>query len=350
MSSTYRLATAGQAFQVRYSTSQSLSGLFVQAKIYNASDTLVTTVNLTESLSQTGRYVGTGTINTEGDYEIFYIAYTDSNHTVESDTAPRQSESLTVTITQSTFGGATLPPSGGITDNDINAIIDGVIKKLGYVNPWKLKLTNGNTAEEELMNKSELQEVKIPKLDLSKLDKLDSLGELVEKKMDKFQNELSSLKPKDIDFQPVLLAIKKIGTLSDLKLPDNKKELNDNFKILKKGLEEVLNKPVKEVDLGPLVKGLGEVKDLIEKIKIPDNTVKFLEQFGELKGEMKESAKLIKHHDEAEYKRAEYVINFIKEVIKSEVEKILEHSVKEMIKIKNLNSELIRAIKNEYED
>lgn len=327
MASNFRVATIGQALPLRYSTSQSISGLYVQCKLYNSSDALAYTVNLTESVTQTGRYVGSVTITTEGDYEAFYIAYDDAGHTIESEIAPRASEAIIAQLTQAIYGGSQ-PSVGGITDNDIEAIIEGVAKKIGYKDPWDIELRPGITAREELLNKSELREVKLPPVDFSKID---TLSENVKKGFEMVDNTISALpeayrEPKEQDLSPITGDLNYIKNKLAIIKPSevDKKVLTEKLKPILSKLDQISQEMPKneveipEVDLTPILSAVESLENVIKGIKMPiDNTEKLLKQFSDIKISLKENTNYILNHDSAEFKRLNHIINVLK--VKEEV-------------------------------
>ena len=131
MASNYRSGTVGESEPLFYSTDRAISSLYVQCEVWKQGEaTAEQIIDLTEIAARPGSYEGSVTINTEGTYNYFYIPYTDSGHTSESEMAPRASEVMVIRLTADKYGGVRPSPGIGITENDIKAVIKGVAKEL----------------------------------------------------------------------------------------------------------------------------------------------------------------------------------------------------------------------------
>ncbi len=331
MSSNYRTGTVGQSFQLRYSTDRELSGLFVQCKIYDSTDVLKATVNLTESLVQAGRYIGDVVLNVADDYEAFYIPYDDAGHTIESEMSPRSSELINITETETKFGGATLPPSGGITDADIQEIIAGVRAALHIDNPWDYELTSGRTAEEELIAKSEFNhkkdEVKIPKIDLSKIQNeiishINDKAKELDRMLNNVLMDISQLKNKkelkEIDLAPVYVKIDALGNrFGSLKPIDYKNELSDiraDLNEINKVLLKVEKKETPKTDLKPLIEKMSSLNTLLDEVVKKESFKDLMNNIEELNKCLGENKDLMMTMDDLQLERFNKLLNFIKKM------------------------------------
>ena len=90
----YRIEPGGTLY-LSWQSEAGTTDLYPQGKIYDDTDTLVATVNLTHR--QSGRFTGTSTaLSATGLYVVQFIAYTDAAHTITSGVDPILSESIQV--------------------------------------------------------------------------------------------------------------------------------------------------------------------------------------------------------------------------------------------------------------
>lgn len=104
------------------------TGKYCQAKVYNTSDTLVTTVNLTEETSKgDGVYQGVWTTPSgAGDFYVVYKVFTDSGYTTLDTTIPRHAEeTFYVSGTTSLSSASPHSQSDTILNENTGLPIDG---------------------------------------------------------------------------------------------------------------------------------------------------------------------------------------------------------------------------------
>ncbi len=282
MASQLRILTANKSELLTYEPARSLSGLFPQVVIRDINDVVIDTVNLTESATLTGVYIGNTSIDV-GSYTAVYIAYTDAGHTVESERAGRASEIWNVRSTDDTFGSAPRGnSSGGLFDDDLKAIAKVMKEVLGGKTPelksvWDEELSNGKLAGDELMAKSEFNhkedDVKTDiSFDFSEVkDFIKSQIDILKINIPNHSHELSNItnllnniEPQDInrvfdaveDLRNEISSSENIKSDGDLgKISNELKELSltldNNEKLIRKSDKlnlDRLQKVVKEID------------------------------------------------------------------------------------------------------
>lgn len=76
-----RLSKPNEVFTIYLQLDKDDISQFPTAIILNSSDTIIATVNLTASATVTGKYLGTYTFTTVGDYSVKFVIYSDSGRT-----------------------------------------------------------------------------------------------------------------------------------------------------------------------------------------------------------------------------------------------------------------------------
>ena len=149
MTSNFVWIQPGDTISLAFLVDDETTGLYPQAKIYDSSDTLYTTINLTSPSTIDGLYTGDFTPGTSGYYYIIYIPYTDSGHTIVDTDHDKSTEVIFVKhLPQSSF--APVITSEGLTEKNLD-----VLKKLIPEAVWQYQFPNDRTAKEELIAKSE---------------------------------------------------------------------------------------------------------------------------------------------------------------------------------------------------
>lgn len=125
------------------------TGRYCQAIVYNTSDTLVATVNLTEETSKgAGIYQGVWTTPSgAGDYYAVYKVYTDPAYTVLDATLPRHAEETFYVSGTTTISSATPFSQTDTIINDVTGLpIDGanvyIYTDAAYTNNVASAVTN----------------------------------------------------------------------------------------------------------------------------------------------------------------------------------------------------------------
>jgi len=266
MASNYRTATVGVSEPLRYGAESEITGLFPQATIFDSAGAVETTVDLTESGVQDGYYIGSVTISTEGDYDILYIAYTDSDHTTESELAPRGSEVMQVRITSDDYGPAARDSAfGGVLESDIDRIVEELKKAL------KRDVVDLSGIEQKIDKIPE--KIKIPTTDLSSIQKAINNIKIPDPalKLNQISGELLQMK-KAISIKQVegrLDNVEKMIQSIPVKDSDKFDNILDQVDSLEKMLDSLKGK-IDEKD----IKQQAELSVLKDKVDaVPDNLI-----------------------------------------------------------------------------
>lgn len=145
MGSDFKLVPGVQTTYITVDSGDQESGLFPQTKVYNSSDTVVATVNLTAVVGSPGLYSGSWTPTLEGEYLERTIFYADSGHTTVQEAYGFTNSKVTVKtlVSQSAGGG------GGMMVGVSREEMDDIAEKVWAYKLGKLK------ASQVLLNKSE---------------------------------------------------------------------------------------------------------------------------------------------------------------------------------------------------
>ena len=221
----FRWCFAGVATTLSWNAPYQETGLYPQVKILDIDGAVSATVNLTANATLAYVYEGTWTPTIEGEYRAIYNIYTNSNHTVLSESISGIDEFIRVKKIPSreavVLGGG---GGEGLSKDEIEKIIDVYYQKIKV----------------ELDKKSEFNpdvdkvktDIKIPEVNLSRIESnIDDLMTYIFN----YKNEIvKTIKNKDLPVNNIIQEIKnnnaQLRNLYGLVLSslENKKEQKDN--------------------------------------------------------------------------------------------------------------------------
>lgn len=210
MSSNFRLAVPGQATRLAWFAADGNNALFPQAVVVDSTGTLFATINLSNITvaGVDGGYEGTFTPTDEIEYNVYYTIYsTSGNRDAQSNPLIQGDfETVKAEIFQSYNSSASI--SGGLDSGDL-AAIRKLITKADPKEFWNVILSNGKTAAQELMEKSEFN---------SKTDQVKTGIQPTDLSVVILElRELQRVVPKILEVKSELQNLKNFITLNDAK-------------------------------------------------------------------------------------------------------------------------------------
>jgi len=252
--------------------------LYPQVKIYDSTNTLVATVNLTHITN--GLYTGSWTATTEGKYYTQGLFYSDAGYTTLADVIQPDSDSIDVCHYKfrPSFGG------GGGTEVVVKSFTDEELKKVAQEVYMKIY--------PEL-----IKEIKVNvTLDDRKLNLLKN--EIV----DRINKVLISL-PQDIDYKKIFEFQKQITDSSNKKISQT---------ILGSSSKDELQKLISRLsDVFILKQGLA---DLVSASKNLGESKEELENISQLAKLLKELDNKLVNKDKLDDKRIKYLVKMIQNI------------------------------------